>query len=450
MTSNATAKVVRSMEQLDDAVIAMAIEKGLLKPEQLKAAEVTMGRGRMYLREACPWFRPMMLKLVPRWSMTVPSIAVTKGAILVVNPLFIAGLNDEEMAYLLAHELMHMFTHTSDRCGDRDPGEWNCASDRAINCILEDIPALKMPSGDRKGLLPSDIKMPNYLVADEYYRAPKPEDESGGDGDDEEGESKPGKGKPKAKPGQGACGGCAGNPVDGEPDDAGDPDARGEAELDRSARNMAEAIQDAETKQRGSVPAGLVRIAAGMLAPPKVDWRKMLAAEIRSAIQWAAGHTNHRYDAPSRRQSGVGWGAGRPILPRLRQPIPEVACVIDTSGSMSQNDVGAAVRETMGVAKSCCAPITLCVCDAAVHGMKPVTTLKEVLGLLAGGGGSDFRPAFRELEKRKPRPSVLVFLTDGEIGVPDHAPNWARVIWVSIGKSAKAPAAWGRHVHVDD
>src|SRR5262249_860718 len=71
------------------------------------------------------------------------------------------------------------------------------------------------------------------------------------------------------------------------------------------------------------------------------DWGKALAAELRRAVADTAGAVDYSYRRPSRRASV----AGDVVLPALRRPVPEVAVVCDTSGSMTEELLAAALGE---------------------------------------------------------------------------------------------------------
>ena len=226
---------------------------------------------------------------------------------------------------------------------------------------------------------------------------------------------------------------------------------RTQIEVERILRATAEEIRDAETRQRGSVPAALARYADSLLEPAKIPWTSKLARVTRYAVGYRSGAVTHRYDAPGRRQAGIGFGPGRPIMPRLRTPIPNVTVIVDTSGSMSPKDLGAAARETSGILKALGAHVTLTVCDAEVHGLKKVDTIEQVLGMLTGGGGTDMRPAFAAALKQRPRPDVIICITDGHVGdgFPQQAPQGVRTVVVLVGDNPPKPAAWCECVAVD-
>jgi len=248
--------------------------------------------------------------------------------------------------------------------------------------------------------------------------------------------------------GRGHCGSCAGNPVDGEPDNGVSP-----AEGDRRQRAVAEAIaKQIAQKGRGSVPSALAVWAEEILKPAKVDWRTQLAREVRRAVSHVAGATDLTWRRPSRRQAGIGFGMGRPVAPALHAPVPNVSVILDTSGSMGQEELSAGVNELTGILKTLNTRVSFVTCDAAVQGIVKITTPKEAIKALHGGGGTDLRPAFEALSKLRERPEIVIVITDGQVGygVPETAPAWAQVIWVLVGRYRQKPCDWGRMIEIDD
>ena len=64
------------------------------------------------------------------------------------------------------------------------------------------------------------------------------------------------------------------------------------------------------------------------LAPPVVPWQAVFARAARKAVAFKRGADTRRYDAPSRRQAGLGYGPGCAVLPRLRGIVPSVAVTL--------------------------------------------------------------------------------------------------------------------------
>lgn len=411
-------------------------------------AEETFGLARLLVRRGAPYFRSALIALVPVAVEGLGTIGVSDRAVLFYDPAWIAAQQAPAVAGLLVHEILHVLNrHGKSRRGDRDPALWNCSCDLAINDTVVEM-GFALPSGKDYGLFPKDFGFASGLTAEAYYVLLQ------------KGGNAQAKQAAEAKSGHGKCGSGAGNPHDHEPKEDGDKGGgekgddyagRTDAQLARVAKQVAAAVEEhAQRKGRGSLPAGLERWAAEINKPPKVPWTTLLRRALRAGVATRPGAVVHRHDGVSRRQSGVGFGDGKPVLPRLRQPVPRVAVVVDTSGSMSAEQLGLALRETRGLLRQVGASVTMLACDAEVHAAREISSVADAAKLLVGGGGSSFIPAFDHLEKSRDRPGVVALITDGDISVPHTPPPWARVIWVCVGRNAHPPAAWGVSVKIDD
>lgn len=399
----------------------------------MASATEILAAGRLIARRAAPYFRSLLLSFESRPAPGLGTVGCTASGILLFDPEFVSKRTPEEMGGLWVHECMHRLQKHAERCGHRDGKTFNEAGDLTINPMVLDM-GLKLPDGDAAPMLPDQFGWERGLTADEYYDRLKklPPDPNRGSND------------PHA--GGGFCGSCAGRPLPNEPPES---EGRSKAEQDRLCRQTAEAIREHAAKTRGNMPSDLVRWADDILSPPKVPWGSKLSRSIRSAIGWRAGAVQHRWDGPGRRQAGVGYGPGKPVMPRLRAPTPNVAIVVDTSGSMGQKEMSAALREANGALKAVGADVDFLSCDAQVHGLGKIRRIEDAMALCKGGGGTDFRPAFEALEKRRPKPEVVIFATDGYGPAPAEQPEGMKTIWLLIGGD-KAPATWGEAIVVDD
>lgn len=426
-----------------------------------------------------PYFGVVLRGLVRRESTVIPTLAVSKYGVLLWNPEWVGKQTVEVLAFGLCHETMHVLLKHFDRAEalgiKLEPGQRpsrdlrrkavmvNYAEDACINEELRKL-AAQVTSGGKAApvtlpedwIYPDTLKQPDGLIMEDRYRRlldqvqqAQQDEEGEGEGEgkgDGEGE---GEGEGKGV-GQGACGSCTGRPLPGEPAGAGD--GRSEAEMARYRRETAEAVREHATRKgRGTVPGGLLIWADEMLTPPKVDWRTQLARIVRAAIAYRPGAVDLCYTRPSRRQAGLGFGVGVPVVPAFRAPIPQVAVVLDTSGSMSLDDLRAGCAELSGVLQAVGAAVTFCVCDADVHGVREVDSISTAIGMLKGGGGTSMTPAFEALAVHRPTPEVVIVLTDGLIGdgYPAIEPAFPTV-WVVVGGHNERPCPWGEVVFVDE
>jgi len=258
--------------------------------------------------------------------------------------------------------------------------------------------------------------------------------------------SQPGDGAQTPAPGAGRCGSCAtGQQEDweeGPPGESSSPGiSRAEGELVR--RDVARQIKE-HSRARGSVPGHWTRWAEEKLRP-KVDWRKELAAAVRHAVADVAGASDYSYRRPSRRQGQVG--NGRVVLPALRRPLPSVAVVVDTSGSISDAMLSQALAEVSGILKGLGQRegVHVLAVDHAVQSCRRVFRPEQVH--LAGGGGTDMGVGLASAEKLKPRPQVVVVITDGWTPWPDHPPKNIKTIVALTGDGK--PPEWATVVKIE-
>lgn len=177
-------------------------------------------------------------------------------------------------------------------------------------------------------------------------------------------------------------------------------------------------------RSAGRAPRGWRRWAEGV-GEPTLDWRRLLHALIRQGLHRATGPADYAYRRPARRAAAL---AGNVVMPSLIAPQPAVAVVIDTSGSVADSELGAALSETAGIIKAggtAGRRVTVYSCDAAVQTAEDVCTAEQVT--LMGGGGTDLRRGIARALDANPRPDLVVVLTDGHTPWPEEQPG-ARVV----------------------
>ena len=420
--------------------------------------------GRYKFRDKARWFSAIALKLIIVEKKGLGTVAVTDRGHFLYDPAYLRthGYDADCMAYDFCHEVLHVYLRHCQRVEGRVPRIWNLATDCALRSMCDDL------MGDWKGpseiapIGPSTWGFPEALTADDYYILLLDHEKENGEGsanpnegegdgplvDDPEGNDGEGDAKGSRTTGgakRGRCGSCSGHAADGEPDD----DGRSPGDLDRAVRNSAEEVQKEASKGRGTIPGALTRHADSILKPPVVPWESKFRRAGRRAVAWRMGAVDYRFDAPSRKQAASGYGIGKPIMPRLRNPRPGVLVAIDTSASMGKAELERALAEAQGVFKAIGCPVAYMACDSVVHGgVKVATSATDIV--LRGGGGTNFVPVFKEAEKMAPRPDVVVFITDGGGPAPQHRPSWCEVIWVLVGRYRCKPCDWGDVIEIPE
>ena len=421
-----------------------------------------------------PYFAQALCAVTLREKPGIGTMACDAHWRVYYDPATVRAWGPRDTAVGLLHEISHLLHRHHARAKALgvtadSAREANLAQDAAINehLLCGCSAGLSLLSTDTT---PAKLGLPGGKLWEEYYQSLRQQQQGQqGQGDGEGQSSQQGaeaQGQSSGKGGKGgqqgksrSCGsgatGVRESWEDAPPSDdagqGGEGNAPGlnEAEATAVIRGTAEAVKKhAAEHGRGSVP-GWEGWASETLAPPTVPWQRVLAGAVRSAVRHAAGAVDYTYARPSRRSSAV---AGV-VLPSLHKPIPEVALVLDTSGSMGDADVAAALAEINGVCRVVGAPVRAVTCDMVVHTDAAVQRAEQIK--VEGRGGTDMRVGFRRIlaERRKKPVNVVICLTDGDTPWPSRAevPADVKVIVVMIGKfsrNAHAPS-WMTTVRAD-
>lgn len=392
---------------------------------------------RLVACERTPYFATALFAVAPLAYEGLGTFGVDARWRLYMDPACLVGQgcwSIEDAAGVLLHEVGHLIRDHAGRVlnlpAPTDRLAWNLAGDCEIN---DDLLAagIALPG---EPATPQAFALIEGRFAEWYYEALRSQPD-GGSGLPDDG-------------GLGCGGGAGSAPLPGElPADAGLGDCGEPVDPAAAAllrRRVARDILDhSGHKGIGTAPAGLSRWASSVLAPPSIPWSRILRAVVRRAIADRAGRVNYTYSRPSRRSMpGI-------IRPAMRAPLVTVSVVVDTSGSMSQGDLDAAMSEVKGVLRASGVRrdgIALVSCDAAA------TTVKRVRGLasveLAGGGGTDMRVGIAAAEAARPSPDLVVVLTDGYTPWPS-APTSARLVCGIINSHEAPPTpSWATTVRI--
>ncbi|MFE0120552.1 VWA-like domain-containing protein [[Kitasatospora] papulosa] len=368
-----------------------------------------------------PYLASALYALTVVASDEVPTMGVDRYWRCYVSPGFVDRTPVAELAAVWVHEVAHLLRDHHGRAellppaDRRDRHRVNVAQDCEINddLIADGLP---LPAGRME---PRLFGLPEGQLFEAYLPALPP------------------------SPVTHDCGsGAHGQPSDWESGDRAGPAGVGAVEAEALRRHTAEAMR-AHARARGPLPGGWKRWADEVLEPT-VDWRRALAGAVRDAAAWASGAIDYTYRRPSRRSAALR-GI---VLPSLRRPLPRVAVVIDTSGSMGEAEIAAALGEVTGVLREVGVRgnrVTVLACDADVQAVSRVTATGQIT--LGGGGGTDMRVGIAAALAGPERPSIVVVLTDGLTPWPDETSS-CRLVAALVGPSAPAPPPWIETVRV--
>lgn len=372
----------------------------------------TIAVARYLLIETRPYYAALLFQLP---ILVVDELPITgtdrRGRVYLGTPVLEQPPSD--LARHIEHELNHLI-----RCHTSRLGHLNNRAAAGLAACLEINDDLNLHPQ------PSDFHLEDGNTAEWYYRQIE------NDGSLTHPDS---------------CGSGSGdNPGDWELDD-NDPTGLNPLDIELASRAVAEELLRHHKANPGNTPAGLLRWAEEQLAPPVVPWRDHLRSIVRGELSRIAGRTDYSMQRPSRRPGGDL------IRPSMIGHQPRVTAVVDTSGSMSQDDLTAALSEVQGVINATGSELRVLACDTeAADGIQEVRHVGEIV--MRGGGGTDMTAGIATALSNPPTPHLIIVLTDGltgwpacDIGVPlivavvgdgPDGPQWATTVRVPLDAAA--------------
>ena len=357
--------------------------------------------------------------------------AATDGRNLYFNTQFFNAMDNKEIEFVIAHEILHcVFDHLGRR-DHRDPKLYNIAADYIVNNLL-----IRDGIGKKPSIVNCfhDRKYANWTseeVYDELFKNAEKIDISKlgemldehydwGSGDDEESGEGQGKGQGKRP-------------------------TLSKEEMDAIRDEFREAmIAAAQSSDAGSLPGEISRMIKE-LTEPKMNWRELLRQQIQSTIR-----SDYTFIRPNRK----GWHVGA-VLPGMdfEQTI-DVAVALDMSGSIGDDQARDFLSEVKGIMEEFKDyRITVMCFDTKVYNEQTFTSDngEELLEYkIMGGGGTDFDCVWNYMKREDVVPKKLLFFTDGYAGHSWGDPDYCDTIFIihsNHDKNLEAP--FGMTAHYD-
>lgn len=419
-------------------------------PDPVASAHARIAAARARLVLDRPFIGALTLHLVPS---AVPADVCdtlgTDGRRLWFHAPFVAGLSPAHLRFWIAHVALHCALGHFARRQHRVRARWDVACDHAVNLLLQadglDPPgdALADPAFAE---LPAEQIYP--LVPEHTQDAPLDRHDVGRDA---------------------AGGGLAGY-LDERSIAQGDrggatsasPGAHGESVADDGSADD-EGWDDAGNIGRRHRPTGQHDVAAMGLTDPQAleqlwksrlataaqaareagrlgqSWQRVLERLIEPVLPWrallaryvvSAAREDYTFQRPPRRD-------GTAILPRLARGSLRIVAVLDTSGSITRQELAEFAAELDALKAQVRAEVTVHACDErlAPEGPWHIDPWDTVTlpASLPGGGGTRFTPVFEWIDRALLAPDLLIYFTDAQGEFPAAPPPYP-VLWLVKGR----------------
>ncbi len=376
------------------------------RPTQLSGeAQRRLHAARLWIAANRPYYCKALFSCQVIATNAAARIGIDEQWRIYANSDLLESLTVEQAAADLIHVLNHALRNHAQRA--RNTGvniatapAWNAAADCEINDDLDEDGLI-----EDDWILPATLDMDDYLTAEQYYRHLLDNAASV---------------KERTR-----CGsGCDGHHAHHELDH----DTATLSDFDRTLlkRSVAAAVTDHQKHHgAGSVPQGLARWAHQTLRP-RINWRQALATALRQSLHHKTGSADYTWQRPSRRQQPHD-----PVLrPAMTRPVPSIAVVVDTSGSMSQHELDQALTEISAIIASVVPgdSVRVLSVDTGVHTDQHIHHTNQIT--LKGAGGTDMATGITTAANTKP--DAIVVITDGWTPWPHTRPPGARTVIAAL------------------
>ena len=347
--------------------------------------------------------------------------AATDGEKLYIAPSFLEKISDRELLFILQHEILHVVLRHCLRTGDRNNYLFNVACDIVVNStILDsaggDISSITLSKyGESMHIAPNGEEGCKYTAEKVYDML---NTTRGIDNLLDSGEIA----------------------LTDDHSKWGSSSAQG---LDEEWMMRVRNAYEAARKRQGKLPAGLER-QLGKLFTPVTDWRTILNAFVQEEV------TDYSFTPPDRRFDDSPF-----FLPDFNEKadiVRNILFMIDTSGSMSEEEVTKAYSEVKGAIDQFDGRLAgwLGFFDAEVIEPVPFEDESEFSMIRpSGGGGTSFDTVFAYIQEKMADMDIasIIILTDGYAPFPKESEAMGiPVLWMINNDDITPP--WGKTARI--
>ena len=344
--------------------------------------------------------------------------AYTDGYRINFSPVFLESLSNDEVDFVLMHEILHVVLKHCFRGRKVDPYLFNIACDIVVNSNILYSKNMNLkyitlekygesmhfaPNG-KEGYLYTAEEVYNMLIKDSL-----------------------------AKNG--------GKSVKGESfdDHSHWEEADDDFTIDEWEKRVIDAAESSAKRDTsvGNIPLGVQRYISS-LKNATIDWRMLL----NDFISLEVG--DYSFTPPDRRIDGPFFMPDFNEMVEKEDDPKEILFMIDTSGSVNSNQITQAYSEIKGALEQFTSLTGyLGFFDYVVYEPKEFSSIEDILEIIPkGGGGTNFFAVFEYVNNLENKPKAIIILTDGYATFPkESVRNGIPVIWVMNNDKVTPP--WG-------
>ena len=344
--------------------------------------------------------------------------AYTDGYRINFSPVFLESLSNDEVDFVLMHEILHVVLKHCFRGRKVDPYLFNIACDIVVNSNILYSKNMNLkyitlekygesmhfaPNG-KEGYLYTAEEVYNMLIKDSLSK----------------------KGGKSVK----------GDSFD---DHSHWEEADDDFTIDEWEKRVIDAAESSAKRDTsvGNIPLGVQRYISS-LKNASIDWRMLL----NDFISLEVG--DYSFTPPDRRIDGPFFMPDFNEMVEKEDDPKEILFMIDTSGSVNSNQITQAYSEIKGALEQFTSLTGyLGFFDYVVYEPKEFSSIEDILEIIPkGGGGTNFFAVFEYVNNLENKPKAIIILTDGYATFPkESVRNGIPVIWVMNNDKVTPP--WG-------
>ena len=344
--------------------------------------------------------------------------AYTDGYRINFSPVFLESLSNDEVDFVLMHEILHVVLKHCFRGRKVDPYLFNIACDIVVNSnilysknmnlkyiTLEKYgESMHLAPNGKEGYLYTAEEVYNMLIKDSLSK----------------------------NSGKGVKG-------DSFDDHSHWEEADDDFTIDEWEKRVIDAAESSAKRDTsvGNIPLGVQRYISS-LKNATIDWRMLL----NDFISLEVG--DYSFTPPDRRMDGPFFMPDFNEMVEKEDDPKEILFMIDTSGSVNSNQITQAYSEIKGALEQFTSLTGyLGFFDYVVYEPQEFSSIEDILEIIPkGGGGTNFFAIFEYVNNLDNKPKAIIILTDGYATFPkESVRNGIPVIWVMNNDKVTPP--WG-------